>query len=55
MSDLRNVVASHMDHGKSTIVGRLLYDTGSLPQQVADKFDQGSESHDAAAFAFVTD
>ena len=26
------VVAGHVDHGKSTIVGRLLTDTGSLPQ-----------------------
>ncbi|HBL18702.1 MAG TPA: adenylyl-sulfate kinase [Elusimicrobia bacterium] len=26
------VVAGHVDHGKSTVVGRLLADTGSLPQ-----------------------
>jgi len=26
------VIAGHVDHGKSTIVGRLLADTGSLPQ-----------------------
>jgi bifunctional enzyme CysN/CysC len=25
------IVAGHVDHGKSTIVGRLLADTGSLP------------------------
>src|SRR2546428_6664105 len=29
---LRLVVAGHVDHGKSTVVGRLLADTGSLPQ-----------------------
>ena len=26
------VVAGHVDHGKSTLVGRLLHDTGSLPE-----------------------
>lgn len=28
---LRLVVAGHVDHGKSTLVGRLVHDTGSLP------------------------
>ena len=26
------VVVGHVDHGKSTVIGRLLADTGSLPQ-----------------------
>jgi bifunctional enzyme CysN/CysC len=30
-SHLNIIVAGHVDHGKSTIVGRLLADTGSLP------------------------
>ncbi len=29
---LRLVVAGHVDHGKSTVVGRLLADTGALPK-----------------------
>ena len=29
---LKLVVVGHVDHGKSTLVGRLLYDTGSLPE-----------------------
>ena len=55
MDDFRIVIAGHVDHGKSTIIGRLLYDTGSLPQHVADKFERVGLSNDMAAFAFVTD
>jgi len=33
---LRIVVVGHVDHGKSTLVGRILNDTGSLPEGKAD-------------------
>jgi bifunctional enzyme CysN/CysC len=55
MDDFRIVVAGHVDHGKSTIIGRLLYDTGSLPQHMVDKFERVGASNDTVAFAFVTD
>ena len=29
---LKIVIVGHVDHGKSTFVGRLLHDTGSLPE-----------------------
>lgn len=32
MEDMNIVIAGHVDHGKSTIIGRLLADTGSLPE-----------------------
>ena len=34
---LRIVVVGHVDHGKSTVIGRLLYDTESLPEGAVDK------------------
>ena len=37
MSELKIVFVGHVDHGKSTIIGRLLYETHSLPQGVIDK------------------
>ena len=32
MQRLSFVVVGHVDHGKSTLVGRLLADTGSVPE-----------------------
>ena len=33
---LKIVVAGHVDHGKSTLIGRLFHDTGSLPEGKAE-------------------
>jgi bifunctional enzyme CysN/CysC len=40
---LRVAVVGHVDHGKSTLVGRLLHDTGSLPQGKVDAIRAMSE------------
>lgn len=32
LQQLRVVIVGHVDHGKSTLIGRLLYDTHSLPE-----------------------
>lgn len=34
---LKIVVAGHVDHGKSTVIGRLLYDTKSLPEGAIER------------------
>ena len=30
--NLNLVIVGHVDHGKSTLIGRLLFDTNSLPE-----------------------
>ena len=35
--DMSIVVVGHVDHGKSTLIGRLLADTHSLPQGKLEK------------------
>ena len=50
------VIVGHVDHGKSTLIGRLLYDTNCLP---ADKFSEIQSSSKTLGrnleFAFVMD
>jgi bifunctional enzyme CysN/CysC len=41
--NLRIVVVGHVDHGKSTMIGRLLHDTGSLPDGKIEELRQMSE------------
>lgn len=50
---LNLVFIGHVDHGKSTTVGRLLYDTGSLPEQEYRKLQQEAESRGKGTFAFA--
>jgi bifunctional enzyme CysN/CysC len=54
---LRVVIVGHVDHGKSTLIGRLLYDTDSLPEGKAEEIKQISEKRgaDAIEWSFVLD
>jgi len=50
------VIAGHVDHGKSTLVGRLFYDTGCLPPDRMEVLRQASEAQGKEMeFAFVMD
>ena len=40
---LKIVILGHVDHGKSTLVGRLLHDTGSLPEGKLEQLKQVAE------------
>ena len=40
---LKIVILGHVDHGKSTLVGRILHDTGSLPEGKLEQLQQIAE------------
>src|SRR3989344_4996318 len=47
------IFIGHVDHGKSTTVGRLLYDTGSLSEQEYRKLKEEADSRGKGSFAFA--
>jgi len=50
------VIVGHVDHGKSTLIGRLLYDTGCLPPDKYSEIQKSSEMlGKIVEFAFVMD
>lgn len=59
MTDERSmhiVITGHVDHGKSTLVGRLFFDTGCLPPDRMELLRQASEAQGKEMeFAFVMD
>lgn len=56
MNNLRFVMVGHVDHGKSTLIGRLLYDTDSLPPDKMDEIRVASEEQGKEVeFAYVMD
>ncbi|MGP1394946.1 MAG: adenylyl-sulfate kinase [Inquilinaceae bacterium] len=53
---LQMVVVGHVDHGKSTLIGRLLYDTDSLPDGKAEEIRTVSAKRGMATeWSFVLD
>ncbi|MDD5022716.1 MAG: GTP-binding protein [Candidatus ainarchaeum sp.] len=50
------VIVGHVDHGKSTLIGRLLYDTNSLPEEKIEEVRKTCEMLGKPfEFAFVMD
>jgi elongation factor 1-alpha len=54
---LNLVTLGHVDHAKSTLVGRLLFDTGSIPEQKMREYQQLAKElgRETFEFAFVMD
>ncbi|HIC50837.1 MAG: translation elongation factor EF-1 subunit alpha [Candidatus Thalassarchaeum betae] len=50
---LNIVFVGHVDHGKSTTVGRLLLDTGHIEAHVVEKFEQEAQERGKPGFGFA--
>ena len=50
---LNIVFVGHVDHGKSTTVGRLLLDSGHIEQHEIDKFEKEAQERGKAGFGFA--
>lgn len=46
-------IIGHIDHGKSTLVGRLMYETGAIPQHIIDKNREKAKEMGKETFAFA--
>ena len=47
------VMIGHVDHGKSTTVGRMLYETGSVPEHVIEKYKREADASGKGTFEFA--
>ena len=57
LNQLKVVIVGHVDHGKSTLIGRLLYDTNSLPDGKYEELQEICKRRgtDALEWSFVLD
>lgn len=52
---LNVVFIGHVDHGKSTTIGRLLFDTGTIRKEMIDEFEEQGDKGKTFKFAWVMD
>lgn len=50
---INTAIVGHIDHGKSTLIGRLLYDTGKLSEEKLKKFERQALSIGKKSFEFA--
>src|SRR3989338_7558553 len=51
--NLNVVFVGHVDHGKSTAIGRLVYDSGLLPEKELKKLKDEAQKHGKIGFEFA--
>ncbi|MEM2956396.1 MAG: translation elongation factor EF-1 subunit alpha [Candidatus Pacearchaeota archaeon] len=51
--NLNVIFVGHVDHGKSTTVGRLMYDSGKVPEQEMAKLKEEAIKHGKVGFEFA--
>ncbi len=47
------VFVGHVDHGKSTCIGRLMFESGAIPEQQMKKLKEEAEKHGKVGFEFA--